>query len=251
MTEIGDWFASTAFSGSLLLAIPVAVVAGLVSFFSPCVMPLLPGYVSYVSGLSAVDLQDARRGRMLAGTVLFVLGFSVLFVSYGALFGYVGLELKPYQRTVDIVLGVVTVLVGLMFMRLVPFGHRDLRLHAVPRVGVAAAPLLGVMFGLGWTPCIGPTLTAVLNLSMSEGGAARGSLLTFVYCLGLGLPFIAAGLAYRRMLGALAWVRRHQVAVSRVGGGLMVVVGILLLSGAWGQIVAELQAWTADTQVVL
>lgn len=251
VTGLGDWFGATAFSGSMLLAIPVAVVAGLVSFFSPCVMPLLPGYVSYVSGLSAVDLEHARRGRMLAGTVLFVLGFTAVFVSYGALFGYIGLELKAYQRTVDIVLGIITVLVGLVFMRLVPLGQRDLRLHAVPTVGVAAAPMLGVMFGLGWTPCLGPTLTAVLNLSMSEGGAARGSLLTFVYCLGLGLPFVVAALAYRRMLGALAWVRRHQVAVSRVGGGLMVAVGILLLSGAWGQLVAELQQWTASTQVVL
>jgi cytochrome c-type biogenesis protein len=251
MNGIGEWFGTTAFSGSLLLAIPVAVVAGLVSFFSPCVMPLLPGYVSYVSGLSAVDLEHARRGRMLAGTLLFVLGFTAVFVSYGALFGYVGLELKGYQRTLDIVLGLVTVLVGLIFMGLVPFGQRDLRLHAVPNVGVAAAPVIGVMFGLGWTPCLGPTLTAVLNLSMSEGGAARGSLLTFVYCLGLGLPFIVAALAYRRMLGALDWVRRHQVAVSRIGGGLMVVVGVLLLSGVWAQVVAELQQWTADTQVVL
>lgn len=251
MNGIGEWFGTTAFSGSLLLAIPVAVVAGLVSFFSPCVMPLLPGYVSYVSGLSAVDLADARRGRMLVGTLLFVLGFTAVFVSYGALFGYVGLQLKGYQRTLDIVLGLVTVLVGLIFMGLVPFGQRDLRLHAVPNVGVAAAPVIGVMFGLGWTPCLGPTLTAVLNLSMSEGGAARGSLLTFVYCLGLGLPFIVAALAYRRMLGALDWVRRHQVAVSRVGGGLMVVVGLLLLSGVWAQVVAELQQWTADTQVFL
>jgi len=252
VTGIGDWFGDTAFSGSLVLAIPVAVVAGLVSFFSPCVMPLLPGYVSYVSGLSAADLVDARRGRMLVGTALFVLGFSVVFVSYGALFGYIGLELKAYQRTVDIVLGVVTILVGLVFMGLVPFGQRDLRMHAVPRVGVAAAPLLGLMFGIGWTPCLGPTLTAVLNLSMTEGGgAARGSLLTFVYCLGLGLPFIAAALAYRRMLGALAWVRRHQVAVSRFGGGLMVLVGVLLLTGVWAQLVAELQQWVNASSVVL
>jgi cytochrome c-type biogenesis protein len=251
VTDIGDWFGSTAFSGSLLLAIPVAVVAGLVSFFSPCVIPLLPGYVSYVSGLSAVDLEQARRGRMLAGTVLFVLGFSAVFVSYGALFGYVGLELKAYQRTVDIVLGIVTIMVGLVFMGLVPFGQRDLRLHAVPKVGIAAAPVLGVMFGLGWTPCLGPTLTAVLSLSMSEGGAARGSLLTFVYCLGLGLPFVLAALAYRRMLGAVVWVRRHHVAVSRVGGGLMVLVGVLLLSGAWGELVATMQEWTANTQVVV
>jgi cytochrome c-type biogenesis protein len=248
---VGEWFGTTAFSGSLLLAIPVAVVAGLVSFFSPCVMPLLPGYVSYVSGLSAVDLADARRGRMLAGTVLFVLGFSAVFVSYGALFGYAGLHLLDHQRTVNIVLGIITVAVGLVFMGLVPFGQRDVRFHAVPRVGVAAAPLLGVMFGLGWTPCLGPTLTAVLSLSMSEAGAARGSLLTLVYCLGLGLPFVVAALAYRRMLGALAWVRRHQVAVMRVGGGLMVLVGVLLLTGVWAQIVGELQAWTSGGTVAL
>lgn len=251
MAEIGDWFASTAFSGSLLLAIPIAVLAGLVSFFSPCVMPLLPGYLSYVSGLSAVDLEHARRGRMLIGTTLFVLGFSAVFVSYGVLFGSIGLELVRYQRELNVVLGLVIIVVGLIFMGLVPFGQRDLRVHAVPKVGVATAPLVGVMFGVGWTPCLGPTLTAVLGLSMNEASPARGSLLTLVYCLGLGLPFILAALAYRRMLGALAWVKRHKVAISRVGGGLMVLVGVLLVSGVWQLVVTQLQQWTGSYTVVV
>lgn len=251
MAELGDWFATTAFSGSMLLAVPVALIAGLVSFLSPCVMPLMPGYVSYVSGLAAADLADARRGRMLAGTSLFVLGFSAVFVSYGAAFGALGVRLLAYQRTVDVVLGIVTILVGMAFMGLVPFAQRDLRVHAVPRVGLSAAPVLGVMFGVGWTPCIGPTLAAMLSLSTLEASADRGAFLTFVYCLGLGLPFIAAALAYRRLLGALTWVRRHQVAFSRIGGGMMVLVGVLLLSGAWQLLVAELQQWTVGFTVVV
>jgi cytochrome c-type biogenesis protein len=251
VAAVGEWFGETAYSGSLLLAVPIAAIAGLVSFFSPCVMPLLPGYVSYVSGLSAVDLESARRGRMLAGTLLFVLGFTAVFASYGALFGGFGQELLQYEDTVTTVLGIVTIIVGLVFMGLVPFGQRDLRIHAVPKVGVAAAPMLGVLFGLGWTPCIGPTLAAVLSLSANEASAERGAFLTIVYCLGLGLPFIVAALAYRRLLGAIDWVRRHQVAVSRAGGGLIVLVGILLLTGWWDTILGDLRQWTAGTEVVV
>lgn len=248
---MGEWFQETAFSGSLLLAVPVAAIAGLVSFFSPCVMPLLPGYVSYVSGLSAVDLESAHRGRMLAGTLGFVLGFTAVFTSYGTLFGGFGQELLRYEDTLTIVLGIVTIIVGLIFMGLVPFGQRDIRVHTVPKVGVAAAPLLGVLFGLGWTPCIGPTLAAVLSLSANEASAARGAFLTVVYCLGLGLPFIVAALAYRHMLGAIAWVRRHQVAVSRIGGGMIVLVGVLLLTGLWDGLIADLRQWAAGTEVVV
>ena len=248
---MGEWFGETAYSGSLLLAIPVAAIAGLVSFFSPCVMPLLPGYVSYVSGLSAVDLESARRGRLLAGTLLFVLGFTAVYASYGALFGGFGFELLEYEDTLTTVLGALTIVVGLVFMGLVPFGQRDLRIHTVPKVGLAAAPMLGVLFGLGWTPCIGPTLSAVLALSASEASAERGALLTVVYCLGLGLPFVVAALAYRRMLGAIAWVRRHQVAVSRVGGGMIVLVGVLLLTGWWDTVVVELRQWTTGTEVAV
>jgi len=241
--DLGSWFSSTAQDGSLLLAVPVALVAGLVSFFSPCVVPLLPGYLSYTTGLSGADLGSARRGRMLAGSLLFVLGFSFVFVSFGALFGAVGDWLWAYQRQVTVVLGVVTIVVGIAFLGALPWLQRDVRVHRVPAVGLAAAPLLGVLFGLGWTPCIGPTLSAITSLAVNEASAGRGALLSFVYCLGLGLPFIVAALAYRRMLGTIGWVRRHQQWVTRLGGVMLIAVGVLLLTGWWNVLVADIRAW--------
>jgi cytochrome c-type biogenesis protein len=247
LLSIGDWFAHTALDGSLVLAIPVAVLAGLVSFFSPCVVPLLPGYLSYATGLSGADLAagrgDAHRGRMLAGSLLFVLGFAFVFVSFGALIGAVGNWLFTYQRPITIVLGAVTIALGLVFLGVVPWLQSDWRLHRVPAVGLAAAPLLGVLFGLGWTPCIGPTLSAVTSLAMSEANAGRGALLSFAYCLGLGVPFVVAALAYRRMLGTVRWVRTHQQWVTRFGGLMLIAVGLLLVTGWWDVLVAWIRAW--------
>ena len=240
---LGDWFQDQALSGSLLLAVPVAMVAGLVSFFSPCVVPLLPGYLSYATGLTGADLADGRRGRMLTGSLLFVLGFSFVFVSFGALFGGLGNFLFDYQRPITVVLGGITILLGLVFLGVVPLFQRDVRVHRVPAVGLAAAPLLGVLFGLGWTPCIGPTLLAVLSLSAQEATATRGALLTLFYCLGLGIPFVLAALAYRRMLGTVGWVRRHQRVVTSVGGVMLVVVGLLLVTGWWGELVDWIRLW--------
>lgn len=241
--DLGDWFRDTALGGSLLLAVPVAIAAGLVSFFSPCVVPLLPGYLSYTTGLSGADLENARRGRMLLGSLLFVLGFSLVFISFGALFGAVGEWLVVYQRQITIVLGSLVILLGLTFMGVVPLFQRDLRIHRVPAVGLAAAPVLGVLFGLGWAPCVGPTLTAVVSLASQEATAGRGAVLGFFYCLGLGVPFIVAALAYRRMLGAVAWVRRHQVWVTRFGGLMLVAVGLLLVTGWWGHLVDQIRIW--------
>lgn len=238
---MGDWFASTAGSGSLALAIPVALVAGLVSFFSPCVIPLLPGYLSYATGLGGADLEDARRGRMVAGAVLFVLGFSLVFVALGSLSGALGAWLITWQRQITVALGVLTIVLGLAFAGLVPWLQRDWRVHRVPAVGLAAAPLLGVLFGLGWTPCIGPTLGVITTLSINEATAARGALLSGIYALGLGLPFVAAAFAYRRMLGAFGWIRRHQQWVTRVGGLMLVAVGVLLVTGLWAEIVTWIQ----------
>jgi cytochrome c-type biogenesis protein len=249
--DLGDWFASTALSGSLLLAMPVALVAGLVSFFSPCVVPLLPGYLSYATGLSGADLESARRGRMVLGSTLFVVGFSVVFVALGTATGALGDWLVVYSREISIVLGFVTILVGIAFLGLVPWLQRDVRVHRVPSVGLGAAPLLGVLFGLGWTPCIGPTLSAVQVLAFQEGTAGRGALLSFVYCLGLGLPFIAAGLGFRRMLGAVSFVRRHQAWVTRAGGAMLVLVGVLLVTGIWDVWVAYLRGWVGGFEVAV
>jgi cytochrome c-type biogenesis protein len=241
---VAEWLRDTAFSGSMLLAVPVAVLAGLVSFFSPCVIPLLPGYLSYTTGLSGADLADSEatphRGRMLAGSALFVLGFSVVFVALGVLSAGVSRWFFEYSRTFTVVLGVFAVVLGLVFMGVVPLFQRDVRVHRVPAVGLAAAPLLGFLFGLGWTPCIGPTLGVILSLAYGESVTRGGVLLAF-YSIGLGVPFILAALAWRHALGAISFLRRHQLWITRAGGLMLVAVGLLLLTGWWDHAVQWLQ----------
>jgi len=242
---MAEWFQQQASSGSLVLAVPVALVAGLVSFFSPCVIPLLPGYLSYATGLSGADLASGaageRRGRMLLGSLLFVLGFSVVFVALGTASGALGAWLVAWRQPLSLVLGVLTIVLGLAFAGFIPLLQREWRVHAVPAVGLAAAPVLGFLFGLGWVPCIGPTLAAITTLSINEATAGRGALLSAVYALGLGVPFVVAGLAYRRALGAFGFVRRHQVWVTRLGGLMLVAVGVLLVTGWWDQAVTWIQ----------
>ncbi|TPQ22313.1 cytochrome c biogenesis CcdA family protein [Streptomyces sporangiiformans] len=235
----------TVLSGALLLALPIAVLGGLVSFFSPCVLPLVPGYLSYVTGVSGTDLAEARRGRMVAGASLFVLGFTAVFVSGGALFGYFGQTLQEQQGILSKVLGVLMILMGIFFMGLVPrLTQREFRFHKRPAVGLVGAPFLGALFGIGWTPCIGPTLASVQALAFNEGSAGRGAILTVAYCIGLGVPFVLAAVAFRKALGAFGWVKRHYVWVMRIGGAMMIVTGLLLLTGAWDRIVQEMQVWS-------
>jgi cytochrome c-type biogenesis protein len=248
---MGQNFGETVLTGSLVLAIPVALIAGVVSFLSPCVVPLVPGYLSYVTGLSGADLAAAQRGRVLAGTVLFVLGFTVVFVSFGALFGGLGATLLEHLDPITRVLGVLTIVLGLLFAGWLPGLSREWRVRAMPAVGLAGAPLLGVLFGLGWTPCFGPTLAAVQTLAITEASAVRGALLSGVYALGLGLPFVLAAVAYRRALGAFAWVRQHQVWVMRMGGAMLVLLGVLLVTGAWGSLVSSMQGWISGFEVIV
>ena len=242
---MGDWFQSQAGTGSLALAIPVALVAGLVSFFSPCVIPLLPGYLSYATGLSGVDLasgeSDRHRGRMLLGSLLFVLGFTAIFVIVGATTGGLGFWLRTWQDEITVVMGALLILLGLVFAGVVPLLQWEWRIHTIPAVGLGAAPLIGAIFALGWTPCIGPTYGVILTLTYQDATAGRGALLSVAYALGLGIPFVLAGLFYSRTLGALAWVRRHQAAVMRIGGLMLVAVGVLLVTGWWDQIVSWVQ----------
>lgn len=227
----------TLYSGSLLIAIAIAMLAGLLAFLSPCVLPLAPGYLSYVTGLTGAQLADpaGRRGRVLLGSVLFVLGFSIVFIAYGAAFGGLGSLLLQYQDLINRVLGVIVIVMGLAFMGLIPGLNRDLRLHRAPTWSVAGAPVLGIAFGLGWSPCIGPTLAVVQSLAFTEASAVRGAVLSFFYCIGLGVPFVLLALLFSRAAGALAWVKRHYVGIMRFGGAMLVIVGLLLLTGVWTQ----------------
>ncbi|MEU2512582.1 cytochrome c biogenesis CcdA family protein [Streptomyces syringium] len=246
LAAVGD-LNQTVLTGALLLALPVAVLGGLVSFFSPCVLPLVPGYLSYVTGVTGADMAEAKRGRMVAGASLFVLGFSAVFVSMGAFFGFFGETLMEYKSTISTVLGAFTIVLGLAFMgALNLFGQREFRFHTRPAMGLAGAPLLGVLFGVGWTPCIGPTLGSVMALSQNQASAGRGAVLTAAYCVGLGLPFILAAVAFRRALGAFGWVKRHYAWVMRIGGLMLVVVGVLLVTGMWDRLVTDLQTWSSS-----
>ena len=278
--SVADTFVEAVTDGSLLVAMPVAAIAGLVSFLSPCVLPLVPGYLSFVTGLSGEQLAasrprpddagapagdvlvraaqappapapTARRSRVLVGSVLFVAGFSAVFVTSGALFGGLGSALAVHQDAVDIGLGLLTILLGLAFLGLVPGLQREVRLHRLPSPGLAGAPVLGVLFGVGWTPCLGPTLAAVQTLAYREASAGRGALLTAAYCAGLGIPFVLTGLAFSRALGAFAVVKRHYAVVMRIGGGLLVLVGLLLVSGLWSAVVADLRGWVSGFETAV
>ncbi|MFE4643625.1 cytochrome c biogenesis CcdA family protein, partial [Streptomyces sp. NPDC056730] len=233
------------YSGALLVALPIALLGGLVSFFSPCVLPLVPGYLSYVTGVSGTDLADARRGRMVAGASLFVVGFTAVFVSGGALFGFAGETLQDHRAVLSKVLGVLMVLMGVFFLGMMPWlTQREFRFHKRPVSGLAGAPLLGALFGIGWTPCLGPTISAVNALAFDQASAGRGAILTVAYCLGLGVPFVLAAVAFRKALGAFGWIKRHYVWVMRIGGAMMILTGLALLTGAWDSLVQSMQTWT-------
>ena len=249
--DLAGWV-SEALGGSMALAVPVALLAGLVSFFSPCVVPLLPGYLSYMTGVGAADVAAGhRRGRMLLGTGLFVLGLALVFVITGVAVGSLGSLLLAYQTVITRVLGVVIIVLGLAFAGVVSLGSADLRIQRLPAAGLAAAPVLGAVFAFGWTPCIGPALAVVLNLGLNEGTALRGGTLGFAYALGLGIPFVVAGLAFGAMTGTVGVLRRHQVAVMRVGGLMMLAVGLMLVTGLWDQLMARLTVWVGSFETVI
>ncbi|SEM01073.1 cytochrome c-type biogenesis protein [Blastococcus sp. DSM 46786] len=284
MSELGATFAGIVTDGSLLVAIAVAALVGLISFASPCCLPLIPGYVSYVAGLAGSQATADRprvpqpagggpagatsagraaeagtapsppaapaaagRGRVLAGSLLFIAGFSAVFVSFGALFGGLGRLLLEWSPVLTRVAGVVVIAMGLSFLGAIPWLMRERRIHRRPPAGLAGAPVLGVVFGLGWTPCLGPTLAAVNTLAYTQASAGRGAILALAYCLGLGIPFVLVALGARRALAFSDLARRHAPTVMRVGGGLMIALGILLLTGWWDALMIWLRAWLGAT----
>jgi cytochrome c-type biogenesis protein len=245
-----DSFAQTALSGSMPAALAVALLAGIVSFASPCVLPLVPGYLGYVTGLTGVDLARQRRGRMVAGALLFVLGFTVVFVATTSTLAGLAGVLVSNSDVVTRVAGVVVIALGLLFVGWVPGGGRRLQPSWRPAAGLAGAPLLGAVFAVGWTPCIGPTLSAVLFLVTSEGGGVRrGIVLAVAYCLGLGVPFVLVALGWSRASRLLGALRRHQRAVQVLGGLLLVSVGVLMVSGVWTTMISRLGSVVAGFEV--
>nr|WP_209044355.1 cytochrome c biogenesis protein CcdA [Brevibacterium marinum] len=238
----------------MILAAGAAALAGLVSFVSPCVLPLVPGYVGYVTGLSGSSLKDKETWRVVVGIALFVLGFTVVFVVLGTGFSALGALFSQWQGVLIRILGIVVVIAGFVFMGGFGLLQSEHRIQARPKAGLWGAPVLGATFALGWAPCVGPTLSAVLSMSVSFGGDGtiwRGALLAFVYCLGLGIPFIILAVAIHKGAGRLTWVRRHQTTIVRVGGIMLIVLGVFMASGLWNAWMTSLQGLIYDFEVVI
>jgi cytochrome c-type biogenesis protein len=241
LTSAAGGFAHTVTDGPLLAAAGVAALVGVIGFLSPCVLPLVPGYLSYVAGLSGDAAKPSQR-RMVAGAVLFVLGFTAVFVVQGTVFGALGSTIRDHTLGIERVLGVVTILMGVVFLGGIPVLQREWRVHRLPRAGLVGAPLLGGAFGLAWAPCLTPTFGAVYSMALTQGTAGRGAFLTVCYCLGLGIPFVLVALGFGWVTRGLGFVRRHVRAVSVVGGTLLIVIGILLVTGEWNHLMNVLRA---------
>lgn len=240
----GNPFAEVILDGSLIAALPVALLAGLVSFASPCVLPLVPGYLGYVTGLTGADLQDQKRGRVFMGVLLFVLGFSAVFVLMSVVLAQLGaFAWFLGQQWIMVVLGLLVILMGVVFMGGFSWFQRDRKIERRPPPGLWGAPLLGMTFGLGWAPCIGPTFAAVQALVYVDGASTgKAVVLTTAYFLGLGIPFVLIALALRRGMGAMKFFRRHRLTLQRVGGAVLVLIGLAMATGVWSALVSWIQA---------
>lgn len=264
---MGETFKELAQSGPLVLAIGAAALAGLVSFLSPCVLPLVPGYLSYVTGLAGADLEGRRpvaapapdggggvavrerttpavaavKGRVLAGTLLFIAGFTAVFVATAILFAGIGRVFFDYERQLEIVVGALIIVLGLGYLGMIPALQREFRISRLPSAGLLGAPVFGAVFALSWVPCTGPTLGAVMGMATASGQSDRAVVLAVAYCLGLGIPFVIFGLGFQRLLGVFRAIRRNSRWVTRIGGALLILIGLALVTGGWQSFVIWLQ----------
>ncbi|MEJ6573854.1 MAG: cytochrome c biogenesis protein CcdA [Actinomycetes bacterium] len=241
-----DFLVDIIFDGNLLIASVVAILAGLISFASPCVLPLVPGYLSYAAGMTEVR----SRGRVALGSILFVLGFSILFISYGAIFGSLGSQISSNSRMISVILGLLTIAMGIIFLFNQKF-YRSFKPVWKVRAGLTGAPILGFLFGVGWTPCIGPTLAAVQTLSFQESSALRGAILSLAYCLGLGFPFILVGIFFDKSNRLRRFISRHGNYLTLVGGIFLILIGILQVTGLWADVMNSLRGVISDFAPVI
>lgn len=239
-----DFVVEQLFSGAMLIALPLALLVGLISFLSPCVLPLVPGYVAYATGFSAT------KGKVLTGSLLFVLGFTFIFTSFGLAFGGLGGQILGQEDLITRVLGAFTILMGAIFMGLFPFSPTF-----APKIsttgGIAGAPILGFLFGLGWTPCIGPGLATVQTLAFNESSATRGAILSIAYSLGLGIPFILSGLYLDKSKRIRSFFVRQGSLISKIGGALLIIIGLMQISGLWGELMISLRSFISNFVPVL
>jgi cytochrome c-type biogenesis protein len=226
-------------SGNLSLALLIAVAAGVVAFASPCVLPLVPGYLGYIGGFTS-EADRPRRSRVVGGVALFVLGFTIVFIAYNWLLGGAGFLLKSHLDIITRVAGVLVILMGLVFIGQFSFLQKTIKPRWTAATGIAGAPLLGIIFGLGWTPCIGPTLAAVLSLSANSASPWRGAILGLAFSIGLGIPFLLVALGLNWVTGSMAFLKRHIRLVNIIGGALLVAVGILMVTGVWQLFMSQL-----------
>ncbi|HWV49782.1 MAG TPA: cytochrome c biogenesis protein CcdA [Microbacterium sp.] len=235
--------------GSLLIAVPLAMLAGLVAFLSPCVLPLVPGYLGFLgaavpqrSAAVGTTATTATRGRLMLGVLLFILGFTVVFVAFTVLGGAAGVFFLQWGDLITRILGVVIIMMGLVFIGLFGFAQREWRFHVDSKAGIVGAPLLGIALGIGWAPCMGPTLAAIVALSFNVGDPVRAGFLGIAYSIGLGIPFVLVALGFGWATRAVGLLRRHIRTVNIIGGAMLIILGILMVSGVWTTLMLRLQA---------